>query len=631
MTAPQATSGKKGPAPKSGFSQIRRSYLLILGLGLVLLAASVVGTVAAPVFWTAFAIPFLAGCLFTAFGRWGLRIGSTMTVLSSSHNQVQAGRLAEAEAQLDALSGNRARAVRSAVHYQRAMIAARRGDLARVDRELTAMLALPKRWMEGANGDLQRAAAHGLRAWARAATGDLDGARSDIEEVRISKTPGSAALAHASLAEALMLERAGDRAALAALLRREGKLLLGGLEVRERSVIRAMQRMLRAPATSVYRTRVDPKKLDDKEEPPIAEWVERVTPELAPFLPRLRIQGSSPAPRFEPSAKAANDAQKTHDKKPASLVARVAGLWLVLIGLYYAIWQLLSPGQRPRGRSRGAPVAPLFSSADFVTFAGVFMGAVLAIAILRVVLVVARSRRNTRRLLELEPAVARGEDVSAALAELAKVKQETAAAQAEAMLGALHDRRGDAEQALRHCDAARAKLRTRAGQAAAAGILSPTITGNRAYMLAALGRADEAYAELGHLPPDYLFLDRMRFVVPLVALLAKGEIDAAGRLVDATSPDLGVGPRDELMRDLVHAVTSPTATGAAEIARLREELRDRDEHRRWIQKFAPTLLTRFEQTVAGSGESGTSDEEEAEREAAAEQEAQTDSRARQRT
>ncbi len=133
-----------------------------------------------------------------------------------------------------------------------------------------------------------------------------------------------------------------------------------------------------------------------------------------------------------------------------------------------------------------------------------------------------------------------------------------------------------------------------AGQLGAAGFLAPNLIAARAYALAALERPEEAAAELSQLPLDYFFLDRIRFVVPLVAMLVEGDVDSAGALVAATSSDLAVGPRDELLRDLVRAATSPSGVGASEIARLREELHDRDEDRRWMQRVTPALLDRFD-------------------------------------
>jgi len=594
---------RPGPAPKSGFAHLRRTYLVITGIGGFVLAVSLAGIgLGGGAGWSTYVAPLLLGTAFVLFGRWGLGIGSVLPVLTSSYNLVQSGKLAEASALLDTIASNKSRSVRAAVHLQRAFIAVRRGDLPEATRQLDALLAMPPRWIEGANGEVQRAAAHGIRAWTRAATGDLAGAEEDIAKVRSAQAPGSAALAHASLAEALMLERAGERAKLAALLRRDQRLLLASLDMRERSVVRAMQRMLRAPATTVYRTQLDPKKLAGEDEPPIAEWVDRVTPELAPFLPRQRARAAAATPPlppgFEASPEALREARKVHDKKPASMAGRVVALWALLIGLFLAVWQFLEPDTsapvRPRGHAAAAP-SPATVLGGLIAFTGVL----LAAAVVRVVLVVRRARALTRKLVEMEASVARGEDVAAPLAELARAKQETIAAQAEGFLGTLADRRGDLAGALAHFDAARGKLRTRAARSAAAGFVTPGITANRAYTLAALGRADEAAAELAQLPPDYLFLARMRFVVPLVAFLARGDIDGAGRLALATSPDLSVGARDELMRDLVHAVTSPAATGAGEMARLREEIRDREETRRWIEKVAPALLARFEHVVQG--------------------------------
>ena len=95
-----------------------------------------------------------------------------------------------------------------------------------------------------------------------------------------------------------------------------------------------------------------------------------------------------------------------------------------------------------------------------------------------------------------------------------------------------------------------------------------------------------------------------------------------------------MGARDELMRDLVHAVTSPAATGAGEMARLREEIRDREETRRWIEKVAPALLARVEHVVQGhdavadgAGEAAAGGDAEGRRDAEAEREAHAEAEA----
>jgi hypothetical protein len=625
MTSPASTTSKPKTAPPSAYAPLVRSYRWITAIGGVLWLGCVAGVLlsSGPVAWGSYATPFVLGGALLWLGRWGLRIGAVVPVLATSYNLVQAGKLVEASARLDTLASNRSRSIRSAVSFQRALIAVRRGDLAEAARRLDEMLAMPPRWIEGVSGEVQRGAAHGIRAWVRAAMGDALGAEADVAVVRAARTPNAAALAHASLAEALIAERAGDRGKLAALLRRDHRLLLGSLDMRERAVIRAMERMLKAPKASVYRTAIEPKKLAAEDEPPVVEWVGRVTPELAPFLPRPRAEaraGGAPPLHFEPSPEAVARVQRTHAKKPlVGIGARVLALWVVLVGLFVGVWQFLEPDRRHTGGHGAA--APHDDTTLLLALGGLAV-ALVAAAVARVWLVVRRVRANTRELHRLNTAVACGEDVEKDLTELARAKQEVIAAQAELLLAVVSDRRGDLAGALAHIDAARAKIRTRPGRAAAAGHVTPSLTASRAYQLAALGRADEAAAELSQLPPDYLLLDRMRFVVPLVALLARGDVDGAGRLVAATSPDLSVGPRDELLRDLVHASTSPAGRGAAEIARLRDELRDREESRRWIEKVAPALLARFEHaTVGRDDESAAESEAEAEEEAQAEAEA----------
>jgi hypothetical protein len=617
---PAAPRDARGPS--SGFEPLRKLYRKYVVGGAVAASAGLLFALGGGSGWLVPSLAIALGGCFLAFGVWGMRVGSATQVLSSSLNLVQANKLAEASALLDTLEPSTAAGVVMSCHIQRAMIALRLGDVDAVARHADQAIARPRRLLFRSTHDVQHNAALGLRAWARAARGDVDGAMADAQAVRASPVPTAEAMAHAALAEAMVLERRGDRAGLGALLRRDRRLLMNGLDVRERAVVRAMQRLLKAAPRSIYRTAAEPKTQGAEELPTLVDWLERVAPQLSAFAPRALAptQAAAAPPALAPSAEAIAhvkaQAQAQAPKRSSIGWTKVIVLWVLLIMMFFAIWELFAPEGQPAPYAHvtwlpaPGPLSALWGLAMAAMLVGLFAWLVM------------RSQTQTATLHKLMCAIASGEDVDAELAEMAKSKQDLTAAQAELLRAHLADRRCQLAQGVAHVDAGRARLRTEATRVAAAGMLSPALAAARAYLLAALRRTDEALAELAQIPPDYPLYDRARFSVQLVALVARGDVDGAGRLVEATPPELSIGPRDELIRDLVRAATAPSGAGSAEIARLRDELREDEEARRWLAEVAPALLARFDQATAPDDDApGAAAEGAAESEALAELEA----------
>ncbi len=588
---------------KSAFAAIRNSYLKLIGLGVVAGGlggmALVMGNDATP--WATYAPALLGAPFLIGIGVWGLRVAATMPVLSSSYNLIQAGKLADAEALLDGLASYRMNRVVAVVNLQRALIAIRRGDLSEALRRLDLMVERKVGWAENPLQEVERSMGFGLRAWVRAATGNTAGAEADVQASR-SYFPNAEGFAFASLAEALLLQRAGEKGALGALLKRDRLLLMSTLQPRERALVRAMSRMLRAPVESVYRTKVDPKKTDGTRNLAPEEWVERVAPDLSQFVPATFSQSpenvtAAPSVRA-PSHEALAQVAASEPPKKMNGALRLFLLWALLIAMFAGIWTFVQQPTRPGSRRKEVVTAPVRDDRP----KNLIMGGTLAVVALMVGSAVVRRRRksrdHTQRLYALQYAVLSGKNVQRELVDMANDPAELTAAQAELLHASIVERSGDIALSLRHIDAARAKIQSEAARLNAGGFLTPGIAAARAYSLAALQRPDEAAAELSQLPPDYLFLDRMRFVVPLVAMVAEGDLENAGRLAAATSPDLAVGYRDELLREVVLAATSPESVGASELMRLRDELADREEDRRWMMRVAPALITRFDAAIS---------------------------------
>jgi len=626
MPAPtnDSTSPPRKPhaeAKKSGFSATRRLHerQILTGVSVGLSAILFAIFASGPGKWNALVLALSVGAYFVIAGVRGVREGSALPLLSASLNLVRAGKLVEAEALLASLSSApRSRSgaagvwrswasfavtpwVSLGVDLQRAQIAMRRGDPTIACDHLDALISRADLRKRAATDGLV-AEAHGLRAWALALRGDAR-VQADIDAVRGAEIPFTTALAHASLAEALLALRSGARSALAAILRRERGILLHGLDVRERALVRAMQRLLATPATGIYRTPASVEKgAKAGDEPPVVEWIRRVAPELLPFAPRPPAVSDPSANALdpEPSPSAAMVARVTARAESATSESTPGvALWVIFSALFLIVYRL---GPVPVGP---VPLDPWLTLAALL-FPGIALGAARLLG--------AHRRAVYGRLVALSSRIARGDDVDAEVAELAESEQDAGplAALIELLLAEIADRRALLGKALQHADVARAKLRTVESRTSAASFVSPAVTASRAYSLAALRRADEALAELSQLPADYIRLDSTRFVVRLVSLVALGDIDAAGRLADATPLEISIGPRDELLRDLVRAVTSPGGADVAEMARLREDLRDDDDHRVWIERVAPDLLARFERAaVEKQGQRIHDDSEEA--------------------
>jgi hypothetical protein len=132
--------------------------------------------------------------------------------------------------------------------------------------------------------------ARSLRAFVRAAKGDEEAAREDIAEVRKArgKRRGrGSALGMAALAEAIGLERRGDRAGLKVLLDREWNRLEKLTRPRPRAIVEALrQRAHEAEGASVYRQRAPGSEAvvasSASADPELDAWVEQILKRAVP-------------------------------------------------------------------------------------------------------------------------------------------------------------------------------------------------------------------------------------------------------------------------------------------------------------------------------------------------------------
>lgn len=524
------------------------------------------------------------GGLVLALGLFGRRAGAGAVLVNASLAKLSQGQLEESEKLLDEVERSRAPSyILRPLLLQRTMIALRRGDtkaaLAAADRAV----ALPLGVMGRAAAEIHQVHAIALRAVVKASEGDADGARRDAAQVLESASSGPQALARAVLAQAMVLERSGERAELRDHLERHRRLLEMGTEPRERAIVRAMQRMLRAPASTVYRVAPARAHRDPRAEPTISEWLEKIAPNLAAFGPGERGPG-------EPS-RAADERYAGSGKAPVRApTARRRRRWdvaLISAGGIGAILYLVlaeAGGGREIGPEPARPVA-----LDLL-----FVMMVLVVGILGYRVVAAR--RDGKKLLAAMAALARGEDERAeeSFTRLSDGGIDLVAAQADLALSTIAEMKGDLALALEHCERGLGRLSHYGSRIAAADLLAPELGAQRAFLLTAMDRHEEASQEIAALPEGFAFRPRAVFRVEVLRRVRVEGMASAADYIGGGVVDRILSARDELLSDVVRATARPELAGPGEIARLRDELRSPSRSRVWLGQVAPKLLEAFD-------------------------------------
>jgi len=601
------------PAPKNlPRHATHRYHTTLLVLGGILLLLGVYSLVLAPLlfgiagggFFILGAICAVFGGLFAVFGALGRRIGVGVQVVNTSFDLINRGRLAEAEGYLDLAEQGRPHLLVACVAaVQRGLIAMRRGDVPTALAALDRGIATPHGLLYRGQIKVQAINARAIRAFLRAASGDREGARADIEAVRTSPDALPQSLGRVALAEAILLERAGEREALREHLVTHHELLFDATDRRERTIVRAFQRMLEATATSVYRKGA--KRHEGSEEPPLADWIAQVVPEAAPFV---EVGGARPEKTGElPTPEATEDAKKAvaEDRKAAvkatpsknrPKVGRVVVLWAALVAMFVGVYIALSPAEReiPYDDEMipADPPDPLLPIG--ITFLVVF-AALLGSRVWWAF----KARKQSRDLFAALNLVAKGEFAAggAALETLSSSRLPMVAAQADLALALVAEKKSELRLALDRCDRGLARLTRYAIRISASDLLIPDLISERAFLLAAMDRHAEAEAELASLPPAYPFKSRALFRVRLLSRLRQGDLKGAAELTTRVGLDLPLSARDELLVDAVRAATNPEAAGAGELPRIKRELRTHVPVRRWMETVAPEALAALERTA----------------------------------
>jgi hypothetical protein len=513
--------------------------------------------------------------------RWA--VAAARRTLDETVAEISLGRLPEAEGALTALRGAFwvRRAWARTIAFESAIVATRRGDLELARAHLDE--ALVHRWRPGDPGAAhEREAALALRALVLASSGEIELAEADIDAVRAGDASDEA-LARASLAEALVLQRAGERDLLRGLLEEDGDLMREALHPRERVMVRALNRWSRAPRVTPYR---HAERAVPAEEPPIETWVERLAPDLAGFVDataRVRLGPSPLAPNLAAAAPTHAGLRAIHEARRT----RGSPLWPLLaiaVGAFGAMGlMLLSAPPTAPGLGGATP------SGNMET-AGLF--ALVALAIGGFVSWSGRDARRTRERLRRDVVRQRARALTCSSADLAALTESSdalTAAHAALAMAESAERKGRWTDVLAKTE----KGLQRVAKRSDASMVVGDLVSLRAFALSICDRQGEAEAELATIARGYPHGPHALLRVRLVEAIRRGKLGDAHAQLERHAADLPLSIREEALADMVRVVGG--AVGAADAARLAAELTHDARLRTWLDGVAPTLLARFEE------------------------------------
>jgi hypothetical protein len=508
----------------------------------------------------------------------------------NANGYVAAGRLDDAESAIASLENSRLPLFRLMFHVERAVILMARGEPDEALAELAPIDGAPSGRLFRGQQRMARLQGKSVRAFLRASTGDAAGARADIATVRAEPDAEPMLLARASLAEARLLDAAQDRAALGALLERDRWLLLQATGGREKALVRAYEGMLEASLSSVYRQRADRVVTDEGAAAEDAAWIAKFAPNAAPFVRSSLPAGGAGDVRMKaPSEEARRKLEaRTMPRKVKRAGSATLGIWVVLVLAFAVLW-----GAMPVMSFRSSWLIPVIVIAVVVALVGWIARGLR------------RQLRHTKRInaaLRVLGAGALPSDDLALDGATARHRAHAAHVLAEAAL-----RSGDPKRALEQCDLAFEAL----AEASNGTLPAPTVredgsppnwdltrvlSAQRAFALAALGRVDDAWAEVAWAKgyPNGLTVLR----VSLLAHLRAKDWAGAAEVVDARDPTVVLPVRDEVLAEMVRFLGRPASRTTAAAMVIRAELRRDRTLAPWMDAMAPKVLRAFERASA---------------------------------
>lgn len=592
-------------------------------LSIILLACSaglVVMSVAFGFMLFPLALPF--ALVFGALGFRQLHFGRAAVRTHAALQAITRGDMDEAEAHLAAIPRwfMRGGAVMRSALFQRALIAFYRGDAKAAAALLDPATDQRTRFATRFYESMQRTLVLSLRALALASIGETERARADVGEVLASPYATPEAIARARLAEAVIHGRNGETDALAALFRTHGSLVLEHAYPRERVLARALRKMARARARSVYReaARIE----EQPSTGAIGEWIAQIAPDAAPHATEAtrlveRVEVAAAPRTDEIAVRAVNEARqraaKNENKNKPRIVGRPAAtlaLWVVLIVMFLVIYQFLTPSEKHATHATHAAAAAAAPTQDaaatFLTMTEITVPVVFVIVFAVFIVKGTRKlRKAERQIVEAQRALALGDDAAAEPLLVALEKERTALGPANALF--LRAKRAEQharfDECIAHCDRALGSIagQVPANRMAASMTLTPAVVTLRGMALAAMGRAGEANAELATIAREHAtWSHRVAAELRIRLLLAirGGDLEAARTIARERTPELPITLRDEALADLVLA-TAESGASRDEQERLDGELAEDMTTRSWIDAVAPDLRAELARRVSG--------------------------------
>ncbi|MFT3769394.1 MAG: hypothetical protein QM820_28485 [Minicystis sp.] len=355
--------------------------------------------------------------------------------------------------------------------------------------------------------------------------------------------------------------------------------------------MRAYEAMLDAGSAPVYRQKAD--RAEVSEQASVAAWVGRFAPNAAPFVRSAPIEAKENAAPAKAERAPSEEAKRKIEAarpvfKPANNGTKTLAIWVLLILAFLAVWSA--------GISWLPPVAILLGGGGFVAW---------------IVRGIRRNRAEARRLREAVRAFGVGEVERAAEALAFEPKGALHRMQAAHFRAEIAITRGRMAEALTEIDKAFAALAEAQGgkvqepaKPAADRVMvwdfQRILAAQRALALAALGRGDEARAEIAWANGFPTPLPELR--VDLIERLATHDFAAALRVVEGAGPDLVPAAHDEALFDLIRFVARPAARSEGEAARIRADLRRTPYLAAFVAAVAPGLVEAFEAAAVEGAE-----------------------------
>lgn len=581
---PRPRADVPAPAPPVDVASIthpstrRTTVVLLVGAGLAAFEAAAMGLSSGPIAAVPMAL-LSAGAVALTF-----RLRTTFKAIAV-HNRatdlILRGDLDGAEPMLERFS-RLGGSVGQSIALQLATVSMLRGDMATCEQRATASIGHRPRLDFAMSGRALADLARSVRAFARAAQGKGEAAMEDIREVR-AECMQVVPLARVAVAELLLLSRESKLEELRAALARNERVLEHAAP-RERALVRGFERMVAAGGGAIYRkpqSRVS-------EASSATAWLSQVAPAVRGFVASesSAITSDEPAPVAVTDGKAFAPQLRPSGARRRGL--KVLVLWLCLIGLFLAIWQLLSPSGMHPVPHPAEPEAPMDMTALYVG-----LSSVVVVLVGVVTLRIRGLRSRMRRAVDLESRALLGDEV--AIRELEIVTRgRLPAMAANAFLslsrvklsrGAFRDVLADAEAGLDLFDTS-AALRN-----AYSDILVPGLHVQRGLALAGMGRAEEAEKECGALAagfPGYAYLSAGVFRIRLLAAARQADFQKANAIARTRSADLPITAKEELLCAML-GLAVDAEKDEDEVARVLAILKRNEEARAFVKLAAPGL------------------------------------------